>query len=427
MKLNKSAYLFAAALVAGTMGMTSCSNEVDDLTSPWEGKTTDATIGFSVNGLPGTRSTVDEVNLGGNVATINNVAVIPMIGETPTTSIKFGAITNDKTTADNNKVQRSLQSTVNRFLVYGNMPASIYSKLSETTTPNLGDINFTLTQGTTAQLNIGGSPVDVYAPHGLYYYRDTEVAAPGDGKQAGFYKSNAEWTSSMSWGDLVTISNNGAIGAAKSIKIPDVRYAVGVLATAVFQNDNTNAVFYKDNSYTSGFTFTGFESAPVKVSGIVIYDQAQTLDYKFAASGSVVPVYDQNEQKSGAFGTLNQDELSSTKKNTANFYTVVAPTAAGKGIGISIEFTVAEGAYMKVGEQTYAPGSKFYMQATLSPAPSTTGTPNSVFSAATSTMLNATVTDWGKATQNPEKPTDANVGIEFDASWIQGVVYDINI
>lgn len=422
MKLNKSAYLFAAALVAGTVGMTSCSSEIDDLTSPWEGKTTDATIGFSVNGLPGTRSTVDDVNWGGNVATIKNVAVIPMIGETSTTPIKFGNIAGSATAADDNKVQRSLQSTVNRFLVYGNMPDGIYSNLSETATPNLGDINFTLTQGTTAQLNIGGSPVDVYAPHGLYYYRDTEVAAPGGTeKKAGYLKSDNNWDQvSGAW----TLTTN-AIEAAKSIKIQDVRYAVGVLATAVFQNDNNNSVFYKsDDSYTTSYKFTEFGTSPVKVTGIVIYDQYKTLTYKFEGS-NLVPVYDTDEQNEGALATT---KLSEEQKTGANFYTVVAPTAAGKGIGISIEFTVVADTKMKTTAHEYAAGDKFYMQATLSPkTPDDPEKPNSVFSAATSTMLNATVTDWGKATVNPEKPTDANVGIEFDASWIQGVVYDINI
>lgn len=424
MKLNKSAYLFAAALVAGTMGMTSCSSEIDDLTSQWEGKTTDATIGFSVNGLPGTRSTAADVNLDGDqtVATINNVAVIPMIGETPTTSIKFGAITNDKTTADNNKVQRSLQSTVNRFLVYGNMPDGIYSKLSETATPNLDDIKFELT--TNGSLNIGGSSENVYAPHGLYYYRDTEVAAPGTDKKAGYFKSDNNWDQVSGAWTLTT----SAIEAAKSIKIQDVRYAVGVLATAVFQNDGTNKVFYAADDATS-YTFESYQtaksSAPVTVTGIVIYDQYKTLKYDFTAedaSDNKVTVYENTTN-----GTIGKDTDPHLEKNAntdiANIYTVVAPTAAGKGIGISIEFTVAADAKMVTTAGEFASNSKFYMQATLSPQPSDA----SVFSAATSTMLNATVTDWGKATVNPEKPTDANVGIEFDASWIQGVVYDINI
>lgn len=43
MKKTKFAYLFATTLVAGTMGLTSCQEEVE---KPVDVKTSDVTIGF---------------------------------------------------------------------------------------------------------------------------------------------------------------------------------------------------------------------------------------------------------------------------------------------------------------------------------------------------------------------------------------------
>lgn len=420
MRMNKCAYLFAAALVASTVGMTSCSNEVDDLTTQWEGKTTNAKIAFSLSGLPGTRSSSTDVNMGDAVANIENVAVVPMIGNTPTNPIKFGTITGlSKGNMLTEPEARSLQSTVNRFIVYGNMPTTIYEELSETATPNWEKIQFT--PDANGQLTIGnpGVNTDVYKPHGLYYYRDTEVAAPGKSNK-GYYTGTGSTWGDVSWGSLT----QNAIGNATNIKISDVRYAVGVLATAVFQSDATNNVFYGTNETgETGVTFgnyqTSYSNAPVSVSGIVVLDQNKTLNYDFTSAGTLVPVYDTDAQNGGALAT---QKLSKENKLGANFYTVVAPTVADKGVGINIEFTVTANK-MVVGDKTYTNGEKFYLQATL--APEEAG--KSVFAAATSTMLNATVTDWGKATENPQEPTEVNVGIEFDASWILGVVYDIEI
>lgn len=81
MRMNKCAYLFAAALVAGTVGMTSCSNEDVAGIENIQGQETKIALGMSV-ALPvqtKAATTADEVNFGAGVADIQNVTIVPMV------------------------------------------------------------------------------------------------------------------------------------------------------------------------------------------------------------------------------------------------------------------------------------------------------------------------------------------------------------
>ena len=102
MKKTKFAYLFATALVAGTMGLVSCSEEGEN-PMPVEGENTEVTIGLSV--APSTRATADDVNLGTTKKDIANVAVVPMVGTAYQKPIS-GLLFLDKTVSLMQKLQK---------------------------------------------------------------------------------------------------------------------------------------------------------------------------------------------------------------------------------------------------------------------------------------------------------------------------------
>lgn len=120
MKKTKFAYLFATALVAGTMGLTSCSEEGENLI-PTDGKTTKVAISMSL--AQQTRATADEENMGAAIADINNVVIVPFVGD-----VAQNIITMPKFTAstETNKYYKTatLAQSVNKFRVYGNLPGT---------------------------------------------------------------------------------------------------------------------------------------------------------------------------------------------------------------------------------------------------------------------------------------------------------------
>lgn len=69
MKFRNGMYLFATAIVAGTMGLASCSNEEDVVAGGEEqGVTSKVTLGVHVNGGVNKKASQGDVNLGGEIA-----------------------------------------------------------------------------------------------------------------------------------------------------------------------------------------------------------------------------------------------------------------------------------------------------------------------------------------------------------------------
>ena len=50
-----------------------------------------------------------------------------------------------------------------------------------------------------------------------------------------------------------------------------------------------------------------------------------------------------------------------------------------------------------------------------------------VFQKDFTTLLNATVTDWGNLSGEEVITTDVNLGVEIDTEWQQGTAYDVEI
>ena len=162
MKKTKFAYLFATTLVAGTMGLVSCSEE-GETPLPVEGENTEVTIGLSV--APSTRATADDVNLDGSANAISNVAVVPFIGNTPQRSFFWESVTTTSTPK-----QAQLNTSVNSFKVYGNLSAAQAAKAKDVY--SLTNADFAL--ATTNEITVPEKTF--YAPHTqLYYFKGTSI------------------------------------------------------------------------------------------------------------------------------------------------------------------------------------------------------------------------------------------------------------
>lgn len=385
------------------MGLTSCQEEVENPVA----KEGSVTIGLST---VATRSTADEVNMGTTLQQIDNVVVVPMIGNAYQNPILFGDF-NPKDTKVT-KQTRTMSQAVSRFKVYGNVcdgyvtPA--YSALSEAAV--FTGLTFT------APTWESGAPADgTYSkPHELYYYYDTNTT--------GFSASKTAWdtTEPTDWATGVKL-----LGDNKSVKITPVNYAVGVLAAAI-QNGDVTTAFYKDAA-CEGVSNT-FDGSQITVSGITIAGQTQSFNADFTPSGTV------NVYETAAVGTIATDDskkVSNTARDNGNIYSVVAPTTA-ETVTLNIEFTVASGVYFKLadGETTVGNGQKLYLPVVLdkelASKPAAQGA-KEIFQADRATFLNAKVMQWGLASETPVKTTDVTIGVEFDVEWGEGLSFDVEI
>lgn len=398
MKKTKFAYLFATTLVAGTMGLTSCQEEVENPVA----KEGSVTIGLST---VATRATADGVNMGAKLQQIDNVIVVPMIGDAYQNPILFGNFT---PTADAKvtKQTRTMSQAVTRFKVFGNVCEGYVTPATLSESSVFTGLTFT------APTWESGAPADgTYSkPHELYYYYDTNTT--------GFSASKTAWdtTEPADWATGVKL-----LGDNKSVKITPVNYAVGVLAAAI-QNGDVTTDFYTNEGLSEGQS--KFDGSQITVSGITIAGQTQSFDADFAPSGTV------NVYETAAVGTIGSDKVSNDARDKGNIYSVVAPTDA-ETVTLNIEFTVAEGHYFKLANGTTAtPGMKLYLPvvldkklATKPVAEGATG----IFQADKATFLNAKVMQWGLASTTPVQTTDVTIGVEFDVEWGEGLTFDVEI
>lgn len=398
MRMNKCAYLFAAALVASTVGMTSCSNE--DVAGIEQGVENKVTLSMSVADKFGTRSSADEVNLGSTLSTIKNVVVVPMIGEAYQNPIIMGDLDPNSLTDKTIKKTASLNSNINYFKVYGNVDAGKFNadkiftgfELEATSAGQKGEVN-------------------VYNPHGLYYYGYAGTAE--NQIQVGAEE-----------GSYSPLTAGKPISTNKYIKLQDVNYAVGVLAAAVLNGDATTECVFDAPSEGNA---EAVSKTNVTVSGIIINGQKLKLDEDFeAVGGDVVSVYE--EATNGDFVT-SDNKLSADKKTTGNIYCVVTETgttvAPGQAVTGNIEFELAAGKYLQLADGSRIGGAdatKFYLAFSLQPESA-----KAVFMKDYSTFFNATVKNWGLASDKPIEVTDANIAVTVDMDWHTGIIYDVEI
>lgn len=402
MKKTKFAYLFATTLVAGTMGLTSCQEEVENPVA----KEGSVTIGLST---VATRATANDVNMGSTLQQIDNVVVVPMIGNAYQNPILFGDFNPNDTKVT--KQTRTMSEAVTRFKVFGNVCEGYVTPATLSETTVFTGLTFTAPTWTEGAPVVDEGQPAYSKPHELYYYYDTE--------DNGFSASMTEWktTEPTDWTTGVQL-----LGSYKSVKITPVNYAVGVLAAAI-QNGDVTTAFYKDAA-CEGESNT-FDGSQITVSGITIAGQTQSFDADFKPSGTV------NVYEAAAAGTIGSDKVSNTAREKGNIYSVVAPTTA-ETVTLNIEFTVASGVYFKLadGQTIVGNGQKLYLPVVLNKElaskPVAEGA-TEIFQADKATFLNAKVMNWGLASETPVETTDVTIGVEFDVEWGEGLSFDVEI
>ena len=121
MKMKNGMYLFAAAIVASTVGLSSCSNDEEGVGgTDWKnGPTKDVTLSLSVKKVS-KRITSDEANQGNTIQEIKDIWVVPMVGNEYLQPISMGNITPSNASPDLKKVA-TLNTSINKFVVYGNV------------------------------------------------------------------------------------------------------------------------------------------------------------------------------------------------------------------------------------------------------------------------------------------------------------------
>ena len=392
--------LFSKSLMVAAAALTlvSCSNEEEVPVNPYEGKTSDVTVVMSIVGA-GSKSSAADVNMDGNVQDINNAVIVPMVGNAYQTPIVFETISNGS-----DKKVKTLPQTVNRFRVYGNATECTADETKVFTKEHL---KFEV--GSATEIN----SENFYAPHGLYYYRDTQ----NDGYKA---------ANNTSWDDVIWTSvtpNSDPIGTNNCVKIDGVKYAVGVLAAAV-KNGDTTTEFYGTDPLIGLPLGSTWQEGDIEISGILIYDQAKSFDDSFTASGDEVNVYEEVANGKAAINDLNA--VNENSRGTGNIYCVVSPTVANT-VSLNIEFKANKYFYLADGTTLIKPNDKIYLPVVLDKELATNKGAAEIFEAAKATFLNATVKNWGLASKTPIESTDVTIGVEFDASWAAGLNFNLDI
>lgn len=419
-------YLFATAIVAGTMGLASCSNDEDVVAGgDAQGVAQKVTLGVYVNGVSKKASQAD-VNLGGSVDDIENVLIVPVAGDQYQVPIKFGPV--NGAVKQSEVVETSLQTTVDEFLVYGNVPENVTNAGEGT----FGGFEYSVAATNPDDANFKAHNITeaVCGPLALVYGIDTK-----DFKVSGNATKENFWTAAASW-------NEGPItSATKGVQITGVKYQVGVMASKIFENTNfvANDVPFSEekngaSSPLSNDTWITDICDNMKLTGIFVEGQNSTINDKFVWSNPTwlldVPV------ASAVKATRNEDEWkdnpnhiktesadgTGVKVDGADFYTVVAPDS-GDGIVVSFQFqnntgrelTLDDGNKVENGKYAYYSVKLYYKDN------------KDIFAAATTTVLNARITDWSKGTVVPPTTTDVVIGVEFDVAWTAGVSYDFEI
>lgn len=132
MKMNKNLYLFAAALVAGTMGMTSCSNEVipeTEINPTFDGESVKTQFALNIPAGKGTRMTAANTQQESNsFLGMQNIKLLPMFAEPAGTYnqeikqiISLDEIAKDGGLSNQTKIYQDVNIPVltKHFLFYG--------------------------------------------------------------------------------------------------------------------------------------------------------------------------------------------------------------------------------------------------------------------------------------------------------------------
>ena len=389
---------FMAIGLMAAMSLGSCSND-DEPNVPPTG-TTLAKITMGVTGLPQTKATAGDVNIGGEWNDIENIVLVPITNDVWSEPINLGAFetTTEFTTQT---YTANIPNGTNKFRVYGGAADKVKTPIDANTTFSLV-ANETPENGKT-----------VYDPAGLYFFKETGVADAGTNTT-----------------DVVIKVEDGTEQAAvsaetKTIDITGVRYGVGLLATKARVSDQ---IKYKaDGTAADPVDFNG----TLTLNAVFVGGQPVAVDNEFKPlpleDGETVRyVRDATMNDEQSFnGTLPEMPVEFTSM-PVHCYTTLFETLPNEQAVVVLRVQSSVAIFAKDNEGNYSEvpaNTNFYLPAILTPAAN-----ESVFSQFTRTNANLTINSLANAmTELPDEPTDVDLSITVDLSWENGFTFEETI
>lgn len=241
MKMNKSAYLFAAALVASTMGMTSCSNEVVpevENNPTFDGESVKTQFAINIPAGKSTRMSDTNTQQSGNFLGMQNIKLLPLKYAAADDKALLQIIALDDIANDGLDANRKFYSDVNipvgtsKFLFYAEANGSVSgasitdanyannfargvlkNTLGEATTNNTDKISFSLVPITS--LNSFASAIGEGGSARAIIDALTAVAGANGWKTYAKTGGNADATLTKLYNGLTSLK----AGSANSVKL----------------------------------------------------------------------------------------------------------------------------------------------------------------------------------------------------------------
>lgn len=395
---SKKYMYLAGALLAGTTMFSSCSNDDEPAIS---NEKTLAKITMSMEGLPQTRQSANDVNKGETANDIENIVLVPIVNDTWLDAINLGELTASENTTQ--KYQSvAVGHGVNQFRVYGGEATKVKAPITATTT-------FALETADSKEGN-----TTVYKPAGLYFYVETGKADASETNRNVTIK--AEQTQQAAVDETTT-----------DIAITGVRYGIGLLTTKVSASptiqyvDETGSTTGKETEFTGTLTLTG----------VFVGSQPAKVDSKFE------PIQETEDQttlivrdEDIASRTIEENDNASAVANVNN-YTTLFQTMPEEQAAVVLRLTSTVDIYAKNADGDYekvTAGTAFYVKTVLAPA-NATGSQNTLFQKYYETKANLKINSLANATTElPDiTPTDIDLSVTVDLDWEEGFVFDETI
>ena len=430
--MKKFCCTLASILFVATI-FVSCDNKTEVVLS---GETSDVQVGMSIIGDASSVSSqnasqyapADDVYFENtNNVGISDIFVVPIVDRNVMNVQKPVSLNNilpnemRSTTATNLSVLRE----TNRFLVYANVGANTDVNASFDVNANFDIASDAMFVANEIQNGVADG---IYSPHGVYLFAD------GRASNQNLYvteKDDAtDWYDVLDWTpftDAAVLGINTTGNTYNRIKISDVTYAVGSLAAAARHGE------YKS---TQKMWLGGVEmpltaemlNANVRLVGITIQNQPKAFNALMVPQyNSLITVYEPTCDSTIKAYSDGRMEFA-TAREMANTFVSLAQSQANEDIIFNLVFENKGGSAIqfKEGGYSFTPGQNFFLSSKMLSAKATE-TGGLVFKTGYTTLLNAIIEDWTKATPDIQVNVDVEIGISVDLQWKEGHVYEEKI
>lgn len=367
----------------------------------------------SAQGVPTCYASANDVYFDGkNHSGITNIFVVPMKNDISQKPVQLADLTGNSI-ATTEATTLTVNSETNRFLVYANLRKSIVNGANFDTKTTFG-------------INVDD---DAHKSDLTGYYKSHKVYLFADANKNFQVARNEQWAN-VSDSDWKSYDETMELGSEENqmncIKIEKVTYAVGTLAAAVYHGDYTDKKVYVGSDKTGVDLTEEWLSDNVELVGITVDKQYPEFDYLFNPKGNFIGVFEPITLKIKSVGS---DKINfSNAATVANTFVPVSPYDQDVVVNVVCR-NKNEESIVFGGDGTTSSeipeGERFFLAAKL--APGTVGTESAVFVKGYTTLLNATITNWEKATVTPQTSVDVQIGISVDLSWKEGVTYNEEI